>query len=814
MGLRALGKLHLYYNMEKKNDFDLKKGMSMLLMFMLCISLMGIVAGQGEPSTAEKEERIAQAITSENLAPGLPRVVTKPKSWLVKKPKAPLPDTTSKGLSDSEDSSWADALRNSPVLGAVGSALFNVGSDMAEGIGSGIENIISGGTPSTGETSSDTTPSTDMPNPEAFCPEENDEIVDFNSSALTASFAGDDVNKDDFRDQWCAFSNIEDSTEKNAEWKALSDGQKKKFMDAMGKQYGTSISGLEKGTWDGKDLVVGGKKINMDFEKYYGDDNADSGFDFRGNDHKYNRKNIRSIDANKDGDVTIGFGGEDEGKDASSLTLRGDADFDPETMKITAGGKEYDWNGQGTVDFGEGKLKMNFAPGQNNNDVTNFPIMRMDDGTEVSPFQKAIPGADGKDYPGLEKAPSSGFTVSDDGKYTIDSNGNVYEIKNSEVTIDKTSGEVKAVKDGYINKESLKGDVFASGEYGIGEKGDYKSYFNLDGDKLTIVSDGNDVLHYNLETDLAKLDVSGSGKTYIRNGDYLMRFTDGGILSVRPLPDGKYGHTVQEIVNVNDAKNPFKLIKGEDDKIALMDSSGKAIVFDENGKVKVPPKKKAPREGKTPGEGGSAEAIADAYLKDNGDGTYTLESQNYVEVEGIGASRSSVVTEQTLTIKVPDDIPDGLTPDEYLNYIIENGDVDFELNFVSDEVTKASVKQSLIDNDAPGSIVSLVENNIGDEKLNGKKLTFKLRGKEPEVTYTGKENPNIDIGAAKSDIISYLGNQMTPPPPTIPGKAVIKEAGLLPEISVGYVVKPQYRKDGKPVKNSARDIFYAQYKSS
>jgi len=681
------------------------------------------------------------------------------------------------------------------------------GSDLTGGTGA------DSGAPS-GDTSSDSpsgaSPPGDVANPEAFCPEDSSEVKRFNEGELSDNLEkGEDMDEEELKKQWCAFQNSDD---KQTEWDKLSPDQRNSFMEAVGEQYGMKISGVggEGSSWEGENLVVGGKKINMDFEKFYGEDNKKTEFGFKGDKHTYDRKAIRGIDVDAEGNVKVSFGGyggsDEKYTDASSLTLSGDgAEFNPETMEITSGGKKYEWNGQGEVDFGGEKLSMKFAPGKSSGDVTNFPIMKLDEKTEVSPFQE-VSGKKAKDIKGLDKVPSKGYIVSENGEYTIDQYGTVRQIMEAEVTI--ADGKVEAIKDSYLGMDSLKGDLFANGEYGIGKGGDYSSFINLEGDTLVIVSDGSNKLYYHQGSNLKKIHATGKGTTYIRNGDYVLKF-EKGKLKTRLLPkvfhraDGKYGFTADEIVNVDDAKDPYKIGKGKDGKKILTNSKGDPVDLS-TGKVKTPASTTSTPTGTgtpTTTTTEDAKGAAEKHVKESGGG-YSVSAEVYSPKAG-----NSLVTSDTISINGINNLDKDLTYDQFKEKIGNELSVTFKLNVLHGGVLPTDVDVELTKMGMEQGMKTMI---IEEFKLTHKGGIF---GGAISSTLAGGNKGNslsITLSGGQITDASWAGEPLTSKAKQFGPAGVTFMQGVLSQAPTGADVK--YGGTSDKVEHATGHLFYEKYK--
>lgn len=671
-----------------------------------------------------------------------------------------------------------------------------------------------GGTGDTGST--ENTPPTNTPTktPEALCEDSEGEL---DSGSFSNALNGSGIIEDtSFIDQWCKFYKSED---KQNVWGKLSDDQKKQFMENLGRQYGMEIKGLETGEWNKNKITVNGNTIDMDLENFYGKD--DFSFGFRGkDDYLYNQKPIRSITATENG-VTMQFG--DEGK--SVLELQGGASFDPQTRMVTVGEKSYEWNGQGSVsvDGPNGKMKLNFVPGKSDSDTTNFPIMKLPNGEEISPYQVSAKTS----LPEGVTKPSSGFTVFGEGKYTVDSDGNVREIKSAEVEIDKATGNVKAIKDAYINKKELGGDLFVDGEFGLSKDSGKKNYFEFTGDSLTVVNDGGK-LYYKLNKDLKKLDVKGSGSTFIRNGDAVMEFTDGKVMyKIMPKEfqeaSGGFKYTIDEIVNYKDEKNPFKVVKGEDGKLSLVDSTDKPVEPD--GSIQQPPQDDTPptdnennQTGGGNGGGGNQPVGNIRGLTVNPDGTASISTKTRIVPQGkiaqaLVAPFDAVST--SVSISGIGDLPEGLTKEQFIAQFGTNDklSVDFSLDILSGRVSGQSISDSLKKNmNAPDSIISLVQSETSrfedpsssfgipndDGQLKGQRLTLQLQGSQVTGSFGGNAvtiPPNV-----QKDIPGFIAQQMQTVPP---------QSGFIEGPVIAYV----QLSDGSPVTRAGADKLYEYYKA-
>ena len=138
--------------------------------------------------------------------------------------------------------------------------------------------------------------------------------------------------------------------------------------------------------------------------------------------------------------------------------------------------------------------------------------------------------------------------------------------------------------------------LFVRGEFGLSKDSGKSNYFDLSGDTLLIVNEDG-FAYYKQASDLKKLDVRGGGKTFIRNGDYVLRF-DNGELSYRLIGEkyqnskGTYAFAIGEIVNQKNPENPFRLLRNENGRLSLVDSSGNPLRTD--GTVEEPPAQEEP----------------------------------------------------------------------------------------------------------------------------------------------------------------------------------------------------------------------------
>jgi hypothetical protein len=639
--------------------------------------------------------------------------------------------------------------------------------------------------------------------PKTLCPEE---VPDFDSDLFSGSIAEDatDENKTKFIDQWCAFSKL-DAKGKEAAWGKM---DKKQLQEALGNQYHVSISGLdsEGTTWQDNNLVLSnGNKINMDFEKYYGDDNSKDGFSFGGKEgFEYPRKSIRKIDIAADGSINVVMGDVDR----STIKLAGEnIEFNPETMTINSGGKDFKWNGQGNVDFDSaaGKVKLDFGPGVDSSDVTNFPIMQLASGEEISPFQQEVSGME---LPEGVTQPEDGFSVFEEGgkQYTVDSKGVVREVMSSEIEIDSTSGGVKSLQNAYLNNPEFKGDLFASGKYNIGKGGaEGESYFDLSGGVLTVKSEGGDTLHYEQGSDLTKLDVSGSGTTFIRNGDNFMKFQNNK-MSGRLLPaelqehDGKYAYTIDEIVDPENPENPYKIVKGEDGNVVLQDSSGKAADINQLGVIVAPPVVEETPGVETPGTETPGQInpndlkLAQDKMKNNGPGSFSLSSDGHHPMGGH-------VTSDTITIEGLDGLEKDLSYEEFRSKVGNDLPVTFTLNVKSAWVKGEAVAQSLgasgMDPGMSNLIITEFESTYQSGAFapgnNGKSLTITIAG--GQITNANWAGKDLTAQAAQYGPkgVTFLQQVISTPPKQSRDSQIY------------------YSGSKTPINTPAGNLYYAQY---
>jgi hypothetical protein len=614
-------------------------------------------------------------------------------------------------------------------------------------------------------------------------------------------------SKEDFLKQWCKFYQTKDKKEL---WNKLTPNQREALLKEAGNQYGANINikGLGKATWDDNNLIINGNRINLDLERYYSEANNKRDFSFRErNDWKYTRQPIREISIEEDGSIKIELGGLGEGnKGESSINLKGeDISFDPNTMEISANDKKYSWNGRGKLDFDskEGKLKMNFLEGINDNDVTNFPIIRLPDNSEVSPFQEAVD----KKFDEIEK-PSSGYKILEGGRYTIDSKGVVREIKSSELSIDKTTGEVKTIKNTYINNNKLKGDLFASGEFGIGKDSGVSNYFDLTDDILTIINEGSNTLHYTMNSDLKKLDIKGSGTTNIKNGDQILQFS-GDKLSYKKLPSeyqnfgGELKHTIEEIVNVKDGNNPYKITKDKNNNLALMDSSGEKPP---EGEIDLRTPEEKEQEEKEQEEEVEEEENEEKEEQTKKGKPPTIRTETYVDAlagtDGISNRDLFQIGSNTWNKLLNN--KEKLSKKEFLNKLIQEGKFRYSATFVTTyfgppllgkDTTLSKVKETIRGGPEVNRIISQFGHD--DMKLNpGDKISIDYNSGSTKVSFRG-QTITASTDAQKKEITNLLARTLSQPPrpPTDPQATITISGNKRPPLDVIYeVYEKQYGK--------------------
>lgn len=675
--------------MQDKKIDNLRKFLVLFLVVFLFLFVISFSSGDDEVDEGDLEktetESVFSGIDIGGSISGALEVISRVISGTKEDPKpidSPKDDSTIEGVSDEEKEKPKDTLENGEKSG-IG---YKIGEKNGEGIGEGIGRVFSlfggGGdapTTPTQETPPETPSETPTKPGSQLCKDIDVSDVTFNATNLDSaieSITEEPESANSFLKQWCKFLDDKEV------WNDLTPKQRNSLLEQAGKQYGANINigagTLEGATWENDNLVIGRTKINLDLEKYYSEENEKRDFGFRGDDWEYSRRDIREIKVSN-GDVEISFGksAEQGGRGVSSIKLSEGSEFDPNTMKIKSGEKEYSWNGRGEVDFNakERKLNLNFAKGGSDADIRNFPIMKiMPGGEEVSPFQEVVD----KEISGLEK-PSSGFRVSEDGRYTKDSNGVVREIKNSEIKID-ANGEIDSVKDSFLNKKEFEGELFAVGEFGIGKK-EQGSYFDLTEEVLTIVNEGNNRLYYQQGLNLKELDVKGSGTTYIRNGDYVLKFKgDEFIYKKVPAGDfkegGKMKYTIDKIVNQRDKDNPLKIAE-KDGKLTLMDSSGKELPVGRD--VTVP----RPEETEEPGEPGDVASILRKYhIHQTGD-TYSISSDGYDATVAVIPNEDGKVTSDKISIDGLGSLPEGLSYEDFVKKLGNELGITFTLTIES-----------------------------------------------------------------------------------------------------------------------------------
>ncbi len=565
-------------------------------------------------------------------------------------------------------------------------------------------------------------------------------------------------------DQWCA--SLKDNKDKKALWEKIGkmdEGTKQKFFNTLGSKYNMDLSNLGStkiASDESGNLLVGDKgiKINFNPEAYYKNEN--NAFGFKEENYKYSTPKIDKIDVAKDGTVNIAMS--TDGKMRSSLSLTGEGvSFDPEKQEIKVGDEAYQWNGQGDMKFNKdtGKVNLNFNKGATPEDITNFPILKMPNGEEVTPFQKAVKG--GKPKAGVT-APKSGYSVyEDNGKmYTIDSNNQVYEIKNPEITIDE-KGKITEVKDTYINDKTNKFDFFASGNIKIGVT-DNAGSIDYSGNKLIIRTSANNEVSLIQSKDFSELDVKGAGTTYIRNGDYLLKF-NGDKFFVKPFDKkyqvngGKFSHQIQSITNAKDAKNPYKIIK-KDKGISLTTTKGEILnpLKYINGEIGVPIKVVTPTTTTTT-------TSANGIIKEGAptiDGKLRLDiNENWKSrlgsIAGVKGANDQDLSSSRFSVDSAgwDGMVTGenkLTEQEFENKLINEVSLDYKIKFISTEVNKETVGQQLGPDLSP--LLSQVK-TIGA----GTTMQFKTSSGKPTIIVNGIP---LKLQGKESAVMSYLGTNL------------------------------------------------------
>lgn len=203
-----------------------------------------------------------------------------------------------------------------------------------------------------------------------------------------------------------------------------------------------------------------------------------------------------------------------------------------------------------------------------------------------------------------------------------------------------------------------------------------------------------------------------------------------------------------------------------------------------------------------------AKAVADKYLVKNDDGSVGVGTQIFVDTNSMFKDEF-VSIKMNLKVGDMDKLPAGISSvEEFLNILINQGNVQFDLSFVDSDVKRIDVIENLEADDSPAGVISLVEENVGaNDALIGNTLMFKLLGGEPTVTYSGKENPSINLEGKEEDILSYMRKSMSSPPKSYSGTTTHP----LVFGQIKYETIPQYQKDGERIEVIPIEVFFSYY---
>jgi hypothetical protein len=320
-------------------------------------------------------------------------------------------------------------------------------------------------------------------------------------------------------------------------------------------------------------LTVGKSKIDINKLKEY--QKLESGslgkYEFGGKSYDKPTNKVSSIEVKEDS-VTYNY------NDESSINIPDGASFDPMKRKFKIGeGPLYEWIGKGSVKVNkEGNVKLSFIENKNDNtDMTNFPIIILPSGQEISPFQNPI--SEGfKLANGIEK-PSQGYVVfNQEGKlYSIRSDGNVNLIEVSEFKIE--NGKVIEAEKVYLNDE--RGRIFAVDKFSLSKK--EGNYLVFENDGLFVNGEkSHNSFYFEMKGNLKTLDIKGRG--VVKNGDKFLYFK-GEKMEVKTLDNkqqknnGDFLYKIEEIIMYKEGESSnkaFKIIPGKDGKLNLYKFEG------------------------------------------------------------------------------------------------------------------------------------------------------------------------------------------------------------------------------------------------
>jgi hypothetical protein len=288
-------------------------------------------------------------------------------------------------------------------------------------------------------------------------------------------------------------------------------------------------------------------------------------YDFNGEEFEADHLAIDKISV--DGDNLVY-----EFKNGGTLVLSEDANYDPSTRMITDGsGKTAEWVGMnGEIVVGD-TMKLNVIYEKEGDDaLENFPLLKTEDGTLISPHHKVVTGVDiptSIDPSEITKGKFRSFDANGK-KYVVNSEGIVREMSDSSVGIsaDGLSGSnIFVSKEGY-GKVFLGEDmnIYFGGSPPSDSSENYIYIGDLsDGKRDIAIRSKNGETYYELDSEIGKLTLEG--EVYIKNGGIILKSNSEGKIKFLELdPNARFEYGIEELVNTQNPEDKYIIKEGQE----------------------------------------------------------------------------------------------------------------------------------------------------------------------------------------------------------------------------------------------------------